>query len=324
MSLLAAKTANVSTPRELFAEGLAEVIEGLSAEQKRIEPKYFYDQRGSELFAQICELPEYYPTRTEFRIMERNLPEIAQRIGPGAGVIEFGAGSNTKAKQLLAQLDGPVAYVPVDISGEYLAEQADELARDFPGLSVIPVVADFTKPFDLPDHPTTPNRNVVFFPGSTIGNFTRGDARRVLEVMRDEAKPGGAVLVGVDLVKDPSTIHSAYNDSRGVTAQFNLNVLHHLNAGLGASFRPERFYHEAVYDLRHRRIEMRLVSTCDQTVTIANESIQFLEGEYIITEYSHKYYVEEFARVAREAGLEAESAWTDDDGLFSVHYLTVR
>jgi dimethylhistidine N-methyltransferase len=324
MSLLAEKTANVSTPQEMFSEEIAEILEGLSADQKWIAPKYFYDQRGSELFDQICRLPEYYPTRTEFRIMEENLPDIAERIGPGAAVIEFGAGSNAKARQLLAHLDEPAAYVPVEISGEYLSEQADELARDFPALSVIPVVADFTKPFDLPDHPHTPNRNLIFFPGSTIGNFTRGDARGLLEVMRGEAKPGGALLIGVDLVKDTNTIRSAYNDSDGVTAQFNLNALRHLNAGLDANFRLEHFRHEAIYDSLNERIEMRLVSTRNQTVTIAGESIAFADGEHIVTEYSHKYSVEEFSRLASEAGLTPEAVWTDDEELFSVHYLTVR
>lgn len=323
MSLLAEKAANVSSADEMFVEELAEILAGLTAPQKRISPKYFYDQRGSELFDQICNLPEYYPTRTELHIMERHLPEIAERVGPGAAVIEFGAGSNAKARQLLEQLTDPVAYVPVEISGEYLSEQAVELAREFPGLSVIPVVADFTKPFDLPDHPATPNRNLVFFPGSTIGNFTRREARALLEVMREEAKSGGALLLGVDLVKDASMICAAYNDSRGVTAQFNLNVLHHLNAGVGSDFRPEHFEHEAVYDLPRNRIEMRLVSSRDQIVTIADVEIPFAAGEYIITEYSHKYSIDEFANVVRQAGFEPEAVWTDDDALFSVHYASV-
>lgn len=324
MSLLAEKAANVSSAEQMFAEELAEILEGLTAEQKRISPKYFYDQRGSELFDEICNLPEYYPTRTELRIMEQHLPEMAALIGPGAAVIEFGAGSNAKAKQLLEHLADPIAYVPVEISGEYLSEQAVDLAREFPGLSVMPVVADFTKPFDLPDHPAAPNRNLIFFPGSTIGNFTRREARELLEVMRAEAKPGGALLMGVDLIKDASVIRAAYNDSRGVTAQFNLNVLHHLNAGIGSDFRPEHFEHEAVYDSHCNRIEMRLVSTRKQTVTIADVEIPFTAGEYIITEYSHKYSIDEFSSVVRQAGMEPEAVWTDDERLFSVHYISVR
>jgi len=323
MSLLAEKTANVVGAAEMHAEEVAEILVGLMAAQKRISPKYFYDQRGSELFDEICTLPEYYPTRTEHAIMDTHLGEIAARVGPNAAIIEFGAGSNAKARQLLAGLESPVAYVPVEISGEYLAEQAEQLSADFPGLSVMPVVADFTKPFDLPQHPRTPDRNLVFFPGSTIGNFKRDEALALLQLMRDEAKPGGALLIGVDLIKDPSVIRAAYNDTRGVTAQFNLNVLHHLNAGVGCDFVPGFFRHEAVYDTRHDRIEMRLVCTRSHHVRVAGRSIQFAAGEHILTEYSHKYSIEGFLQLARGAGFVPETVWTDPENLFSVHYLTV-
>ena len=323
MSLLARKSANVATAAAMFAEERAEIVAGLCAPQKRISPKYFYDQRGSELFDTICTLPEYYPTRTEFGIMTRCLPEIAERVGPGAAVIEFGAGSSAKARRLLAGLHDPIAYVPVEISGDYLQEQAAELARDFPGVSVVPVVADFTKPFDLPQHPEMPRRNLVFFPGSTIGNFTRTDARGLLEVMRHEARPGGALLVGVDLVKDVNIVEAAYNDAQGITAEFNLNVLRHLNEALGADFRLERFAHQAVYDTRHERIEMRLVSRVAQTARIGGRTIRFAAGEHIVTEYSHKYSIDGFTALARQAGLVSQAVWTDADGFFSVHYLAV-
>jgi dimethylhistidine N-methyltransferase len=322
VSLLAEKSANIANPKEMFAEERAEILAGLKAPQKRISPKYFYDQRGSELFDEICALPEYYPTRTELGIMERHLPEIAELVGPQAAVIEFGAGSSAKARQLLAELHDPVAYVPVEISGEYLVAQADELARDFPQLSIVPVVADFTKPFDLPAHPTMPLRNLVFFPGSTIVNFTRAEARNLLEIMRQEAKPGGALLMGVDLVKDAHTIEAAYNDTRGVTAEFNRNVLLHLNAALGSNFLPQRFCHEAIYDVHNHRIEMRLVSLTEQSVHVHGETIRFAAGEHILTEYSHKYSIEHFRTLARQAGLQPEGVWTDADELFSVHYLT--
>jgi L-histidine Nalpha-methyltransferase len=322
MSLHSEKTANVSAAHDLFAEEISEILAGLRAEQKRISPKYFYDQRGSELFDQICTLPEYYPTRTEFRIMENALPTIAELVGPRASVIEFGAGSNAKARQLLAHLDRPVAYVPVEISGEYLAEQAKDLARDFPDLSIIPVVADFTKPFALPVHPTVPDRNLIFFPGSTIGNFTRDEARELLRVMAGEAQTDGALLLGVDLVKDGRIISKAYNDSRGITAEFNLNVLRHLNSALHADFRPQRFRHEAVFDETRNRIEMRLVARDAHTVSIADATISFRAGEYIITEYSHKYSIDGFRQLAREAGLTPQAVWTDENDLFSVHYLT--
>lgn len=323
MSLLARKAANVAGAAEMFAEERAEIVAGLRAPQKRISPKYFYDQRGSELFDAICTLPEYYPTRTELRIMTHCLPEIAERLGPAAAVIEFGAGSAAKARRLLAGLHEPVAYVPVEISGEYLREQAEELARDFPSVSIVPVVADFTKPFDLPRHPEMPRRNLVFFPGSTIGNFTRADARSLLDVMRQEARPGGALLVGVDLVKDVGLVEAAYNDAQGITAEFNLNVLRHLNEALGANFRLEHFEHEAVYDPHHARIEMRLVSCIAQTVRISGQAIRFVAGEHIVTEYSHKYSIDGFAALARQAGLVPEAVWTDADAFFSVHYLSV-
>lgn len=323
MSLLAVKSANVASAAEMRAEEVEEILAGLKAPQKRISPKYFYDQRGSELFDEICRLPEYYPTRTEHAIMEQYLGEIAERVGPNAAVIEFGAGSNAKARQLLAALHAPAAYVPVEISGEYLSEQAELLAADFPGLSVMPVVADFTKPFDLPRHPRTPQRNLVFFPGSTIGNFTQDSALGLLELMRDEAKPGGGLLIGVDLVKDPAVIHAAYNDSRGVTARFNMNVLEHLNAGIGSDFEPEHFRHEAVYDVDRQRIEMHLLCIKTHRVRVAGTSVPFRAGEHILTEYSHKYTIDGFAELARRAGFVPEAAWTDPDLLFSVHYLVV-
>jgi len=300
---------------------IAEILAGLKAPQKRISPKYFYDRRGSELFARICELPEYYPTRTEARIMRENLGEIAARVGPRAVVIELGAGSGAKARALLRRLEKPAAYVPVEISGEYLRLQALALRRDFPSLRIEPVVADFTQPFELPLLPVAPKRNLIFFAGSTIGNFARSDALELLARMRTTAGPGGAMLIGVDLIKSPETVAAAYNDAGGITAEFNRNALHHLNHGFGADFRPEQFGHEAVYDSKLDRIEMRLIALKRQTATLAGESIEFKAGERIVTEYSHKYSVEGFADLAAAAGWRHEKAWTDQAGLFSVHFL---
>jgi L-histidine N-alpha-methyltransferase len=323
MSLHAEKIGNTLDAASLFAEAKSEIVQGLTAKQKHLSPKYFYDERGSRLFDEICGLPEYYPTRTEQQIMQRHLPEIAGLVGPKPAVIEFGAGSNTKAMQLLRGLDRPVAYVPVEISGEYLADQAAELQDEFPELSVKPVVADFTKPFDLPTHPECPRRNLVFFPGSTIGNFTRPEARRLLQVMRCEAKPGGALLIGVDLIKDINVVTAAYNDSQGVTAAFNVNVLRHLNETVGSNFDLGGFEHEAVYDTAHQRIEMRLVSLKCQSVEIDGATIRFEKGEHIVTEYSHKYSIDMFRSLAINAGWSCDSHWTDDRALFSVHFLTV-
>jgi dimethylhistidine N-methyltransferase len=323
MSLVAEKTANTLDPEQMLEQEKAEILAGFREEPKRISPKYFYDERGSRLFDEICGLPEYYPTRTEHQIMQQNLLEIADLVGPRAAVIEFGAGSNVKARQLLRKLHAPTAYVPVEISGEYLADQAQELQQEFPELSIKPVVADFTKPFDLPAHPADPLRNLIFFPGSTIGNFTRQEAKNLLEVMRCEAKPDGALLIGVDLIKDIDVVLPAYNDSQGVTADFNLNALRHLNNGIGTSFEVDNFEHDAVYDYYNHRVEMRLVSLKRHTVEVPGATITFDKGEHIVTEYSHKYSVESFRTLATQAGWSCDSTWIDQNRLFSVHFLTV-
>ncbi|HEU4619905.1 MAG TPA: L-histidine N(alpha)-methyltransferase [Gammaproteobacteria bacterium] len=312
-------TANDSAPG--VAEEQEEILAGLLAPKKRISAKYFYDERGSELFDEICALPEYYPTRTELAIMDARGEDIAALVGPQAAVIEFGAGSNLKVRRLLDALDEPAAYVPVEISPDYLMKQAEDLARDYPHVHIQPVFADFTQPFELPRHPIEPKRNLVFFPGSTIGNFTRDEAVGLMRVMRAEAKPDGALLIGVDLKKDPAIIRAAYNDSRGVTAEFNLNVLRRLNRELGADFDVSKFRHEAVYDKSAGRIEMRLVSTEPQIVTIGGYAVPFEPGEHIVTEYSHKYSLDEFRALARTAGFVPCAAWTDERRLFSVHYL---
>jgi dimethylhistidine N-methyltransferase len=301
----------------------AEILEGLNLQQKHISPKYFYDERGSELFEQITELAEYYPTRTEQAIMETHLREMAQLIGPRASVIEFGSGASVKVRLLLDNLQQPAAYVPVDISGDFLRSVAEQLARDYPHIEILPIYADFTQPFDLPQPKIMPLKNVVYFPGSTIGNFTTPEARSLLRVMRQEARRGGALLIGVDLKKDRKVIEAAYNDAAGVTAEFNLNVLRRLNNELGADFDLEKFRHQAVYDDINGRIEMRLISTTTQQVHLEGETVRFAAGEYIITEYSHKYSLEEFARMAGEAGFERQRVWLDEDALFSVQYFTV-
>ena len=299
----------------------AEILKGLAATPKRISPKYFYDERGSQLFDAITELPEYYPTRTELTIMRENVGEIARLVGPDASLIEFGSGSSLKTQILLENLDRLAAYVPVDISKEHLVAAAERIAALFPHIEVLPVCADFTQPFELPDPKITPVRNLVYFPGSTIGNFQRPQALALLKAMSRVATEGGALLIGVDLDKDPRIITRAYNDSAGVTAEFNLNMLAHLNREYGADFDLTQFEHRAVYDRDDKRIEMRLVSRRAQTVTLSGRRIKFREGEHIITEYSHKYTREEFAQLAGEAGFAVERVWTDAEELFSVQFL---
>ncbi|MEE8306004.1 MAG: L-histidine N(alpha)-methyltransferase [Gammaproteobacteria bacterium] len=300
-----------------------EILSGLRQTKKWISPKYFYDQRGSELFDQITELPEYYPTRTELGIMARCSSEIGEWVGSGASVIEFGAGSNIKIRLLLDCLDQCAAYVPVDISGDYLEYMAHALAADYPDLEVLPVLADFTHPFELPNPKIMPLRNLVFFPGSTIGNFAPAEALALLRVMHLEAKPGGALLIGVDLKKDRRILEAAYNDSQGVTAEFNLNVLQRLNNELGADFDINEFSHRAIYSDALGAIEMHLVSQRQQTVRLGGETIDFNAGEHITTEYSYKYALEDFDTLANLAGFQRQRVWTDPEQLFSVQLFRV-
>jgi L-histidine N-alpha-methyltransferase len=299
-----------------------EILLGLGQSQKQISPKFFYDETGSRLFDEICKQPEYYPTRTEIGIMDRHIDEIAELVGEQASIIEFGAGSAIKTRTLLANIDSIAAYVPVDISRNHLAQSAGRLAEDFPETEVLPVCADFTQPFDLPEPRVPPKRNIVFFPGSTIGNFSRSEALELMRVMRTEAGDNGALLIGVDLEKPKDILESAYNDAAGVTADFNLNLLQRLNREHEANFNVEEFQHHAVYDEQHSRIEMRLISLTKQEVKVSGEEFEFEKGEYIVTEHSHKYSVESFAEIAADAGFTQQAVWTDPDDLFSIQYLS--
>jgi dimethylhistidine N-methyltransferase len=300
---------------------LEQLIEGLRQPEKMISPKYFYDERGSQLFDEITRLPEYYPTETELGIMRDNVGEIASLVGKQASLIEFGSGSSLKTRVLLEHLDELAAYVPVDISEDHLLESARQIHEDFPDLDVLPVVADFTHPFQLPSPKVMPVRNIVYFPGSTIGNFTNEAARELLQVMYGEAGAGGALLIGVDLQKDPAIIERAYNDSAGVTAEFNRNMLRHLNREFDANFDLDAFAHSAKYNDKKGRVEIRLVSRQDQTFTLGGESFSIARDEAILTEYSHKYTLEGFAAMAETAGFGVERVWMDAERLFSVQYL---
>lgn len=303
-------------------KNLHDIVDGLSQPQKTLSPKFFYDERGSELFDLITKLPEYYPTATEMAILERNIEEIARLIGPQASIIEFGAGSSYKIRFLLQHLHEPAVYVPVDISKDFLQSAAEDLAADVPDIEIIPVAADFTKPFDLPSPRIMPKRNIVFFPGSTIGNFTPDAALDLLEVMYQEAGEDGGLLIGVDLRKDPAVLEAAYNDSDGITAQFNLNMLTHLNREFDATFDVDRFRHEAVYNATAGRIEMYLVSLADQAFSVSGHDFIMEKGERILTEHSWKYSLEAFANLAARAGFSVERVWTDEKRYFSVQYLT--
>jgi L-histidine Nalpha-methyltransferase len=298
-----------------------EVLRGLAARPKRIAPKFFYDERGSRLFDAICELPEYYPTRTEMAILESCAEEIARLAGPECTLIELGSGASKKIRLLLEAL-WPRQYFGIDISREFLLESVRRLARDYPWLEVHAACADFAQDLDLPDCPGS-GRKLAFFPGSTIGNFEPRDALAFLQRVRRLIQPGGALLIGVDLKKDPRVLHDAYNDSRGVTAAFNLNLLERLRAELGAELEPENFRHRAFYDEARGRVEMHLVSRRAQEIRVLGKRFRFEAGESIHTESSYKYSVEEFHALAHRAGLQPRQVWLDSARLFSVHYLGV-
>ncbi len=311
-------------PAQKNQEMFAEVLSGLTQEPKTIPSKYFYDARGSELFDAITELEVYYPTRTEQAIMEAHVAEMAARIGSGSLLVEYGSGSSRKTRILIDYMQDLAAYVPVDISGEHLLRTAEELRSAYPGLRVLPVCADYTSAFDLPALDVPPERTVVYFPGSTIGNFTPSDARAFLEHVAEVTGTGGGLLIGVDLQKDPAVIEAAYNDPEGITAAFNKNILAHINRELDADFDLDAFEHLAFYDAEHGRIEMHLVSRSDQCVRIGSTRIPFREQEHLVTEYSYKYSLEGFADLAASAGFAVRDVWVDPDELFSVQYLEVR
>lgn len=296
-----------------------DLLAGLSAMPKSIPAKYFYDDRGSALFEQICALPEYYPTRVETELLRRHAREMAELVGPDITLVEFGAGALRKVALLLRALDTPRAYVPIDISGDFLRTMAGKLRESQPTLAIHPVVADFTKAMALPVIGNN-ERRMGFFPGSTIGNLEPQDALGFLSHAKSLLR-GGGLLIGVDLVKDPEVLHAAYNDSAGVTAAFNKNVLVRANRELGADFDVEAFAHYAFYNPGLRRIEMHLLSRERQTVFVLGRDIVFEEGETIHTENSRKYTVEEFQRLALAAGFLPGRVWCDKDRLFSLHWL---
>jgi dimethylhistidine N-methyltransferase len=299
------------------------VIDGLSSSPKTLPCRYFYDARGSELFEAITDLPEYYPTRTETAILAAHSSDIADRVPDGAILVEFGSGSSRKTELLLAEMLDLAAYVPIDVSDSALAGAKQRLERRFPALHVHPILGNFNDevayPFDLRSRP-----KVGFFPGSTIGNLTRAEATDLLAGMARALGPDGRLIIGVDLKKDPHTLVAAYNDAAGVTAAFNLNLLTRINRELRATFDLTQFRHEAVYNPREGRIEMYLVSERAQQAGVIGRTFSFAKGERIHTENSHKYGIDEFQSLAREAGWQPEQVWTDNDSLFSVHELVLH
>ena len=323
INIEAGRDAQDSRPSELPAldsEFAQDLMRAFAAQPHSISPKYFYDVQGSQLFDRICELPEYYPTRTELRILADNAREIAAQMGPRAEIVEFGAGSLRKVRLLLDAMDRPARYLPIDISGEHLAQSAAALQRDYPRLEVQPVVADYTQRMLLPAHLPGSGRRVGFFPGSTIGNFMPQEALHFLQVAGQVLR-GGALLLGADLVKDPAVLHAAYNDAQGVTAAFNLNLLARANRELGTRFVLEHFAHSAFYNAPQQRIEMHLVSRRRQTIALGGERYDIGEGETLHTENSYKFTVEGLRALALRAGFRPGPVWVDAQRLFSVHWL---
>jgi dimethylhistidine N-methyltransferase len=300
-------------PADSFRE---DVIAGLSAPLKALPPKYFYDARGSRLFEAICRLAEYYPTRAEIALMRQHLADIARFAGSGCELVEYGSGASVKIRLLLKRIR-PAVYVPVDISESALRDAAKKLKRAFPWLNISAVVGDFSRPLKIPAF-RGKGRRVVYFPGSTIGNLTPEEAHAFLRMTRGQVGPKGAMLVGVDLKKDANVLHAAYNDRKGVTAAFNLNLLARINAELGGDFDLARFAHYAYYNTSLGRIEMHLVSLARQTVDIGDYRFGFDVGESIHTENSCKYSVEEFRALALAAGFRTEKVWKDAKGYFGL------
>jgi dimethylhistidine N-methyltransferase len=300
---------------------LTDVVEGLTRFPKSIPCKYLYDAAGSALFERICALPEYYLTRAELDIMDRHAAEMATALGPRVLLVEPGSGASRKTQLLLRELVDPAAYVPVDISPSSLLAASRELRRTFVRLEILPICADFSEPFEPPLPRCRAARTVIYFPGSTIGNFDPPQAVSLLRRLGDVCGPTGAVLIGVDLDKDVATIEAAYNDRQGVTAAFNKNVLVRINNELGADFDLEAFTHHAFFNDGHRRIEMHLESRADQYVGVAGRRFRFCRCERIHTESSYKYSLAAFEDVARRAGFLVRRVWTDPDGQFSVQLL---
>ena len=313
---------DMTVPETERLQFMQDMQTALSQTPKRISPKYFYDQAGSALFDRICELPEYYPTRTEFSILQSHAGEMAECMGENADIIEFGAGSLQKIRYLLNVAKNPARYVPMDISGPHLNAASAELQTEFVTLKILPVVADYTNPWHLPSSIPGTGKRIAFFPGSTMGNFSPEQAHTFFQNCVQHLS-GGALLLGVDLIKSPAVLHAAYNDSQGVTAAFNLNLLTRANRELGCDFDLTQFAHSAFYNAPLQRIEMHLLSLKSQTVHLNDVAYSFAQGETLHTEYSHKFTVAGVEQAAHLAGLQVGSFWTDPQEYFGLFWLPI-
>ena len=319
----AAQVLSPDVPQVTASEFHRDVLSGLSSQPKTLPCKYLYDAAGARLFEEICRLPEYYLTRTELGILRRHADQIAELIGPECLLMEYGSGASEKTRILLDHLERPAAYIPIDLAREQLAMTAAALSRDYPGLDVRPLAADFSQPYELPSGIGANFRRIVFFPGSTIGNFSASQAAQLFAEIARICGPGGGLLLGADLRKDPRIIEAAYNDAQGVTAAFNLNLLARINRELGADFRPSQFAHRALYDPAAARVEMQLVSRCQQQVRLGSRTIGFRPGESIRTEHSHKYSLAELRALGLAVGMQLTNLWTDPRQYFCVAFFSI-
>lgn len=298
---------------------LQEVLHGMSCSQKTLPSKYFYDEPGSRLFDEITELEEYYPTRTERKILQENIDEMFSFLGDKILLIEPGSGSSEKTRILLSKMESICCYIPIDISGDYLSKVAKELREEYPDIDIQPLATDYTHPFELPEI-YSEARKIIFFPGSTIGNFNRTTVERFFDVISGIAGEGGGMLIGVDLKKDIEILERAYNDSKGITAAFNKNMLVHLNREIESDFNPDFYDHKAVWVEKGGKIEMRLIANRDHEVKIADRCFEVSKGEYIHTENSHKYSLQEFEEVVAQ-WFKVVKVWMDENKYFSLQYL---
>lgn len=302
---------------------LMETIAGLSKSPRTLPCKFFYDERGARLFQKICELPEYYITRTELQILQLHSAEMAAALGENVELIGLGTGAGTKTRVLLEELHNPAVYIPIDISNEQLQKSTMRFRQMFPKLEILPIASDYLEPFELPLPRKPSSRSVVYFPGSTIGNFEPNAATEFLRRLINLCGEDGGLLIGVDLQKNLRIIEAAYNDSAGVTAEFNLNLLLRANREINADFDLHGWRHRAIYNSSEGRIEMYLISQGNQRVHIEDLKFDFRAGEKILTEHSYKYTPEGFAALARNAGFQFQKLWTDGVRLFGVFYFTV-
>lgn len=300
---------------DIDTDFLHHVIDGLQDNQKNLSPKYFYDEQGSRYFDEICELDEYYPYRTELTLLPKVAKDIASRFFKPLSIVEFGAGSLLKIRPLLTHIQTVREFIPIDISGEHLHNACETLRQDYPGVAIKPKTGDFSTPVVLESFS---GERIGFFPGSTIGNFTPEQARNFLSMARETLGASAYMLIGVDTKKSPDILHRAYNDSDGVTAKFNLNILHRINRELSGSINTTNFEHYAFYNASKGRIEMHLVSTKDQQFNVCGQSVEMRCGESIHTECSYKYTPNEFSDVARQAGWMTEQRWLAEDDMFSM------